>query len=250
MSTIRPEKMEERAVYAAICSRQGIRARDIADVLHIDRKRVNQWLYSSPFLKELCWQDDDYRWHGLISQNRPHQGLSDFAGYYSTVSDFRKLDEDAWLARMKSGCDAIGRSLTDTRGLIHSFLDSRQTMLQLFDDLEDLSDRNTDDWEIVFELRIKKSQHIRIYADVLVVTESEVYSLEFKMKDTIDPAEVTQAAKYAEPLEVIFGPKYNVIPVLVLTAANDLFTDAPLPGTDGIVPVCSGDMLFNVFLPG
>ena len=46
---------------------------------------------------------------------------------------------------------------------------------------------------------------------------------------------------------MIFGPGYNVLPVLVLTGTRDLFTDAPLPGTDGVVPVCSGDMLFNLF---
>ena len=244
---MRPEKREERAVYAAICSHNGIRARDIAAQLHMDHTTVNRWLYSSPFLKELCWQDRDYRWHGLISQRRPHSGLSDFAGYYASVRDFRTLDEERWLTAMKTGCDAIGRSLTDTRGLIHSFRDERETMLRLFEDLEALSDLRTDEWEIAFELRIKKSKHIRIYADVLLITDREVYSLEFKMKEAIDPAEVTQAAKYMEPLEVIFGPEYNVLPVLVLTGARDLFTEAPLPGTEGIVPVCSGDMLFNIF---
>ena len=247
---MRPDKMEERAVYAAVCSHNGIRARDIAAQLHLDHTTVNRWLYSSPFLRELCWQDRDYRWHALISQERPHSGLSDFTGYYSTVRDFRALEEERWLTAMKTGCDAIGRSLTDTRGLIHSFLDERETMLRLFDDLTELSDLRVDDWEIAFELRIKKSRYIRIYADVLLITEREVYSLEFKMKDAIDPAEVTQAAKYMEPLEVIFGPGYNVLPVLVLTAARDLFTEAPLPATEGIVPVCSGDMLFNAIDSG
>ena len=52
------------------------------------------------------------------------------------------------------------------------------------------------------------------------------------MKDKIDPDELSQAAKYSPYLEVIFGPEYEVIPVLVLTRAE--------------VPVCSGDMLFNV----
>ena len=244
---MRPDRMEERAVYAAVCSHDGIRARDIAEELHLDRTTVNRWLYSSPFLQELCWQDRDFRWHGLISQRRPHSGLSDFAGYYASVRDFRALDGESWLSAMKTGCDAVGRSLTDTRGLIHSFLDERETMLGLFEDLTELSALPVDDWEIAFELRIKKSKHIRIYADVLLITDREVYSLEFKMKDAVDPAEVTQAAKYMEPLEVIFGPGYNVLPVLVLTGARDLFTEAPLSGTEGIVPVCSGDMLFNLF---
>ena len=52
-------------------------------------------------------------------------------------------------------------------------------------------------WEIAFELRLKRARHVRIYADVLVITEDRVFSLEFKMKDKIDPDEaLEQAAKY------------------------------------------------------
>ena len=65
------------------------------------------------------------------------------------------------------------------------------------------------------------------------------------MKDAIDPNEVSQAAKYVPALEIIFGPDYDVVPVLVLTAARDLFRFVPLPGTEAEVAVCSGDMLFN-----
>lgn len=101
-------------------------------------------------------------------------------------------------------------------------------------------------WEIVFELRIRRSRYIRIYADVLVVTDRYVFSLEFKMKDKIDPDELSQAAKYSPYLEVIFGPEYEVIPVLVLTRAEDLYRYEKFGGTTAEVPVCSGDMLFNV----
>jgi hypothetical protein len=67
------------------------------------------------------------------------------------------------------------------------------------------------------------------------------------MKDKIDEEEVKQAAKYSPYLEVLFGPDYEVIPVLVLTRAEDLYTYTSLPGTTAEIPVCSGDMLFNVF---
>lgn len=87
-------------------------------------------------------------------------------------------------------------------------------MLGLFSDLSDCGFTAFRDWEIVFELRIRRSRMIRIYADVLVITDSRVFSLEFKMKDEIDPEEVLQAAKYCEYLEVIFGPQYDVIPRL------------------------------------
>ena len=67
------------------------------------------------------------------------------------------------------------------------------------------------------------------------------------MKDQINPEEILQAAKYSPYLEIMFGPEYEVIPVLVLTAARDIFEFAPIGKTDAVLPVCSGDMLFNVF---
>ena len=72
----------DRAVCAVICRRDGLRAREIAKELGLDHETVNRVLYGSPLMKELCWQDRDYRWHGLVKQERPHRGLEEFAGYY------------------------------------------------------------------------------------------------------------------------------------------------------------------------
>lgn len=234
----------ERGIYSEICRCDGIRAKDIGKALSADRSRINRYLYSAPFMKELCYQDADYRWHGLIHQTRPHVGLGEFCGYYSTVAEFLALSEDEWFNCLLAGCKRIGRNLNDTRGLFHSFRDCRQVCAELFRDLDGVY---RPDWEIAFELRIKRARYIRIYADVLIITENRVFSLEFKMKDKIDPEEVLQAAKYTEYLEVLFGPEYDVIPALVLTRAHDLYTYAPLPDTDAAIPVCAGDMLMNLF---
>ena len=94
---------------------------------------------------------------------------------------------------------------------------------------------------------MQRSRYVRIYADVLVITEDKVFSLEFKMKDSVNPEEVLQAAKYSPFLEIMFGLEYEVIPVLVLTAAQETFDFASIGKTDAVLPVCSGDMLFNVF---
>ena len=67
------------------------------------------------------------------------------------------------------------------------------------------------------------------------------------MKDSVDPDEVFQAAKYCPYLEIMFGPDYEVIPVLILTSLQDTFAFEPIGGKDAVLPVCSGDMLFNVF---
>ncbi len=233
----------ERDIYALICSSDGIKAKEIAKKLKKDRGIINHYLYASPYMHELCCRDREYNWHGYIRQARPHKGLGDFCGYYSTVKEFLELGEDEWMEMLQSGCKRIGRNLNDTRGLFHSFRDTAETMRALFADLEGVA---YEDWEIVFELRIKKSRAVRIYADVLVITEKYVFSLEFKMNDKIEEKEVQQAAKYSAYQEVLFGPEYDVIPVLVLTKADDLYCYVPLKGTTAELPVCAGNMLFNV----
>ena len=238
--------IKERDIYAQICKNDGIKAREIAAKTGIDRQTVNRYLYGSPFMRDLCYVDIQYRWHGLIRQTRPHRGLADYSGYYGLVPEFMSLDEDTWFEMIKEGCSRNGRNLNDTRGLFHSFKDSRQVMRSLFEDLEEAS-VDTSGWEIVFELRLRRSRMIRIYADVLVITGTHVFSLEFKMKDVIEPEEVAQAVKYTAYQEVIFGPDYDVIPVLVLTAASDLYTYVPIGKTTAQLPVCAGDMLFNIF---
>ncbi|MBO5461587.1 MAG: helix-turn-helix domain containing protein [Ruminococcus sp.] len=232
-------------IYSLICRSDGIKARDIAHQLHIDRSTVNHLLYCYPFIHDLCYRDSEYNWHGYIRQTRPHTGLGDYSGYYSTVREFLELSEAEWFEQLQDGCRQIGRNLNDTRGLYHSFRDAGETMVNLFEDLK--NDVDFADWEIVFELRIKRSRAIRIYADVLVITDSHVFSLEFKMNDKIEEEEVLQAAKYSSYQEVIFGPDYDVIPVLVLTRATDLYTYVPFGESTAELPVCSGDMLFNIF---
>lgn len=236
----------ERKIYSEICSHDGIKAKDIGKAVLADRKTINQYLYKAPFMKELCFQDSQYQWHGLIRQDRPHVGLGEFCGYYGQADEFLALSQEEWLKAMTVGCRNIGRNLNDTRGLFHSFRDCREVMLGLFGDLKE-ADAWRKDWEIAFEFRINRAKYIRIYADVLVITENKVFSLEFKMKDTFDSSELLQAAKYTEYLEVLFGADYDVIPCLVLTRAEDLYTYEKLGNTGAELPVCSGDMLFNLF---
>ena len=237
----------EREICAVVCAHDGIKAREIAKELGLDRLTVNQILFRSPLMKELCWQDRQYRWHGIVRQTRPHTGLEEFAAYTDSVRAFLALDEEAWMEQMTAGCVNIGRNVNDTRGLLHSFRDCREQMIALFADLRQMLGESCLGWEIAFELRLKRSRHVRIYADVLVITEDRVFSLEFKMKDSVEPEEVLQAAKYAPYLEIVFGKDYEIIPVLVLTKGRELFTFATIGETDRVLPVCSGDMLFNVF---
>ena len=234
----------EQKVYSLITSRDGIKAREIARILGADRSEVNRCLYTYPFIHDLCVRDQDYYWHGLIRQARPHSGLGDFCGWYGLVREFRGQSEEEWFVAMTEGCSRIGRNLNDTRGLFHSFRDTRQVMLDLFADMKGI---NTDEWELCFELRIRRSRYIRIYADVLVFTEDRCFSLEFKMKDEILEEELLQAGKYVPYLEVILGRDYDVIPALVLTRAEDLYRYVQLPGSTAEIPVLSGDMLFNLF---
>ena len=235
-------EQSERKICAAICQSNGLKAKDIARQLNIDRSTVNRVLYASPLLKDLCYQDDSYRWHGIIRQSVPHDGLYEFSGYYAKVSDFLRLTEDEWMDELLKGCQRIGRNLNDTRGLLHSFRDCREQMINLFADLRDMLGNACLDWEIVFEFRLKRGRYVRFYADILVITENKVFSLEFKIKDEIDTEEVSQAAKYVPYLEIVFGTNYDVIPALVLTKAKDYFDFAAIGRSDSVLPVCSGDI--------
>lgn len=245
--TDRMKKIDDEQIikiYETICSHDGIKARDIRKETGVGKSDINRLLYGAPFIRELCYIDKDYCWHGMIRQTRPHTGLADFCGYYSRADELLELSEEEWLSELMEGCRQIGRNLNDSRGLIHSFRDCRKTMVNLFNDLDRV---DYSDWEICFELRIKKARSIRIYADVLVITDKHAFSLEFKMKDRIEPEEELQAVKYTKYLDIILGPGYEVIPALVLTRASDLYQWASLPGSTAEIPVCSGDMLFNLF---
>lgn len=237
----------EQRVYALIARGHGLKAREIAHMLGMDKTEISRLLVRSALMRELCYQDREYRWHALIRQQSPHEGLYECSGWYGYVSEFLAQSEEEWLASLEEGCRRIGRNLNDTRGLIHSFRDCRQTMLRLFEDLRSMAELPLEKWEIVFELRFNRARYIRVYADVLVLTGDRAFCLEFKMKNDIDPEEVFQAAKYVPYLEILLGPTVDVIPALVLTSAADLFEFVPVPNTDYSLPVASGDMLFNVF---
>ena len=125
----------ERKIYALISSRDGIKAKDIASELRISRADVNHWLFSSALMHELCFQDSGFEWHALIRQNTVHDGLYEFSGWYGTLNEFVALSDDEWLISLKEGCSRIGRNLSDTRGLIHSFTDCRKVISMLITDL-------------------------------------------------------------------------------------------------------------------
>ena len=236
----------DRRIYAMISAHDGIKAREIASALGEDRTAINRLLVSSALMREMCYQDRDYRWHALIRQQVPHEGLYEFSGWYGLVSEFLSLSEDDWLSQLCDGCRRIGRNLNDTRGLIHSFRDCGETVRLLFSDLAQLSDLSFEPWELAFEFRLNRARMIRIYADVMIIAPGRVFVLEFKMKNKIDPEEVLQAAKYVPYLELIFGQTHEILPALVLTGSSDLFELVPIGKTDALLPVCSGNMLFNV----
>lgn len=237
---------EERRIYSLISKHNGIMARELGRLTDIEKKEISRQLVSSALMRELCYRDREYRWHAVVRQQAPWEGLYEFSGWYGTVGEFLEQGEAEWLRQLEEGCARIGRNLNDTRGLIHSFTDCRTTMRRLFDDLKEMTSLPFPDWELVFELRMNRARWIRIYADVLIITPEKVFSLEFKMKDAIDPEEVLQAAKYAPYLEIIFGREMDIVPALVLTGAADLFEYVPIGASDCVLPVCSGDMLFNV----
>lgn len=130
---------DELKIYSLISRSDGIRAREIAKKTGIDKTEISRWMVSSALMRELCYQDEEYRWHALVRQKAPFDGLYEFSGWYGTVPEFMEENEESWLGELENGCRRIGRNLNDTRGLIHSFRDCRETMRSLFRDLRDLS---------------------------------------------------------------------------------------------------------------
>ena len=98
----------ERDIYALIASDDGIKAREIAKKLNKDRSTVNHYLYNSPYMKDLCYRDENYEWYGLIRQSRPHVGLGDYSGYYGTVAEFLELTENEWFQMLTEGLCRYG----------------------------------------------------------------------------------------------------------------------------------------------
>ena len=143
---------EELQIYALVSRKDGIRAREISRETGIDKTEVSRRLVSSALMRELCYQDSEYRWHALVRQQAPYEGLYEFSGWYGTVHEFMAEEEKTWLEELSDGCVRIGRNLNDTRGLIHSFRDCRETMRSLFADLKEM-DVAAEKWEIAFELR-------------------------------------------------------------------------------------------------
>ena len=237
----------ELQIYSLISQSDGLKAREIGRILGIDKTEISRWMVSSALMRELCYRDREYKWHALVRQEAPHEGRYEFSGWYGTVPEFMAESEAEWLDELEKGCRRIGRNLNDERGLFHSFRDCRETMRTLFSDLRSMMDDSMADWEVVFELKFNLMRRIRIFADVLVIAPGKVFSLEFKMKNKIDPEEVLQAAKYVPFLEIVFGRNTDIFPALVLTEASELFTYEPIGKSDYVLPVCSGNMLFNVF---
>ena len=63
----------ERKICEAICQSEGIKAREIARMLDLDRNTVNHVLYNSPLLRELSAQMLGY-WKNFITTGDPNGG--------------------------------------------------------------------------------------------------------------------------------------------------------------------------------
>jgi NAD(P)-dependent dehydrogenase (short-subunit alcohol dehydrogenase family) len=107
----------EIRMYSLICSNDGIKARDIARKVGVEKADINRLLYNAPFIHELCYRDTDFNWHGLIRQAHPHTGLGDFCGYYGSgangigkciADEFRKAGVKVFVIDTADGDHFVG----------------------------------------------------------------------------------------------------------------------------------------------
>ena len=93
---------EELQIYSLISRNDGIKAREIARQTGIDKTEISRWMVSSALMRELCYQDSEYRWHALVRQHAPYEGLYEFSGWYGTAGEFMAESEETWLEELQN----------------------------------------------------------------------------------------------------------------------------------------------------
>ena len=86
---------EERRVYSLISKSNGITAREIGRLTGIEKKAVSRLLVSSALMRELCYQDREYRWHAVVRQQAPWEGLYE-APSGSSLRKAKQNGSPAW----------------------------------------------------------------------------------------------------------------------------------------------------------
>ena len=50
----------EMKIYSIISGKDGIKAREIARILGLNKTEISRWMVSSALMRELCYQDSDF----------------------------------------------------------------------------------------------------------------------------------------------------------------------------------------------
>lgn len=156
--------------------------------------------------------------------------------YSDTVENFLKMEEDAWLKIMISTfpkvCDLpLGKSQ------IEAWRDCFQNLQKYLPS----APRSLMKYGIVFEYTLAYESGRR--PDVLLISDKQIFVLEFKMKNSELPTDIDQVAEYARDIKCYHSASWekDVVPILVLTKANIMPRKC-----DGDVLVCSANHLVKV----
>ena len=84
----------ELRIYSLIARKDGIKAREIARELEMDKSDISRWMVSSALMRELCYQDREYGWY---DSKGPMKGCMNFpAGMERSGSSWRKMRRNGW----------------------------------------------------------------------------------------------------------------------------------------------------------
>lgn len=155
--------------------------------------------------------------------------VSKFCCFSSLIEDFIGMDKYLWLEEMKfvfSHQYSLRLDLSQEEAWKDSF--------NCLQDYLSVIDEKNKKFGIIFEYALPYESGRR--PDVLLVSEEQVFVLEFKMKSSFLPEDIDQVASYARDIREYHYESRNkeIIPVLVLTK---LFNEAPTELPNGVITI-------------
>ena len=149
--------------------------------------------------------------------------------FTSSIEDFIGIETQSWLAEMESEFSKQ-HSINLSSSQKEAWEDCFETLQKYLPYIDDKNRK----FDIIFEYSLPFESGRR--PDVLLVSEEQVFVLEFKMKSSFLPEDIDQVAAYARDIREYHYESRGkeIIPVLVLTK---LFNEEPKELSNGVITI-------------
>lgn len=248
----------ERVLYALVSANPGgISYAALSRAAKTDVFEVKKTAASSPVLTDLCYKNAKGNICPMICGTPPHLGLDHYSWYYSDVRTFLNTDQNEIMESMEDSCLNTASVLGAPRFPERKAKLIRCSAAGLFKDLEisgGIPSADMKKWEISFFTDIStRHGEFEASCDSLLITGNRAYPFFFLNSEA--PSERSAASSYrnSRGFCLVFGEKYEIIPVIVLIKRSGFFEEKILSvpeGEDtGITRMCcaSRDQLYRIF---